>query len=395
MKSNWLILTVLVAGCSLLSQAGCEEQAMAPQERNSDWFRQQTSGVMAPSVNNSIRRGTPRITFERVVHDFGRIGPESSNICEFKFTNTGSGFLKITEVDKTCGCTPFELAKAEYAPGESGILKVGYYSDKQSGEATKQLFVYSNDEARPKIALTIKASILATVDYGPKKLDLSLREKNAGCSEITLVSLDGQPFSITSFKSTADCITADYNPSIRATRFVLQPKVDVERLKQVLRGRIEIGISHPQCNTVTTSFSMLPRFKANPRSIMVHEATPNASTIRKIRILNNYEEDFEIESVSSRKGAIKVLSQERLLNGYELELKITPPATKGKSRVFTDMFLVNIKGAERLEIACSGFYAEQAASSKTSQTSAKDEDCPTCGLRTIDFNNLVKSPGGQ
>ena len=393
MKPNWLILAVFVAGCGLFSQAGCEEQAMAPRQSNSDWFRQQTWGAMTPSANTNAYKGTPRISFEKVVHDFGKIGPGTNNLCEFKFTNTGNSILRITEVGKTCGCTPFELAKTQYAPGESGTLKVKYYSDQQSGEATKQLYVYSNDEARPKIALTIKASIIMKVDYGPKKLELTLNEKNAGCPEITLVSLDSQPFSISRFRSTADCITADYNPSIKATRFVLQPKVDIEKLKKVLRGRIEISITHPQCNKVTSLFSMLPRFKINPRSIMVHGARSQASTIRKIQILNNYKENFEIESVSSKKGAITVLSQERLHNGYELELKITPPAAKGKSRVFTDVFVVNIKGAEKLEIPCSGFYAGQAVSSQ--RPTKKDEDCPTCGLRSIDREDFMGKSGGE
>jgi hypothetical protein len=394
MKPNWLILAVFIAGCGLLSQTGCEEQAMAPRRSNSDWFEQQTWGLMTPSANTIAHQRTPRISFEKVIHDFGKIGQETNHLCEFKFTNTGNGILRITEVGKTCGCTPFELAKTEYAPGESGTLKVRYYSDQQSGEAAKQLYVYSNDKARPKVALTIKASITAKVDYGPKKMELSLTERNAGCPEITLVSLDGQPFSIRGFRSTADCITADYNPSIKATSFVLRPKVDVEKLKRVSRGRIEISITHPQCNKVTSLFSMLPRFKINPRSIMVHEAEPQASTIRKVQILNNYKEDFEIGSVSSKKGAITVLSQEKLHNGYELELKITPPAAKGKSRVFTDVFVVNIKGAEKLEIPCSGFYAGQAALSQTS-TSTKDKDCPGCGLKTFDFDDFTKNPGGQ
>lgn len=388
MKPNWLILPILVAGCGLLSQVGCEEQAMAPREHNRDWFRQQIRAEMPSGIN----RAAPRITFEKVIHDFGEIGAGTGNLCEFKFRNTGNGLLKITEVSKTCGCTPFTLAKNQYAPGESGTLKVRYYADTHTGKTAKQLFVYSNDQARPKVTLTIQASVVAKVDYGPKKLDLSLRKTNAGCQKITLVSLDNQPFSIRRIRSTGDCITADYNPSIKATRFVLQPKVDVEKLKKVMRGRIEIGITHPQCNMVTTVFNTLSRFKVNPRSIIVHEAKPQASIVRKVQIVNNYEEDFEIESLLSKKGSIKVLSQERLLNGYELELKITPPAAKGKSRVFTDMFLVNIKGAEKLEIPCNGFYAGQPVSA---QTPTKDEDCPTCGLRFLNYDDLVKNPGGQ
>ncbi len=82
-------------------------------------------------------RPVPRITFEKVIYDFGEIGPETNSLCEFKFTNTGNGILKITEVEKTCGCTPFTLAKKEYAPGESGVLKVEYQSNQKPGPDMK------------------------------------------------------------------------------------------------------------------------------------------------------------------------------------------------------------------------------------------------------------------
>jgi len=56
------------------------------------------------------------------------------------------------------------------------------------------------------------------------------------------------------------------------------------------------------------------------------------------------------------------------------------------------VFVVNIKGAEKLEIPCSGFYAGQAVSS---QTPTKDEDCPTCGPRIIGREDFLDKPGGE
>ena len=339
----------------------------------------------------------PRITFEKVIHDFGKIGPETSSLCEFKFTNTGDGILKITEVEKTCGCTPFTLAKKEYAPGESGTLQVRYYSDKQSGEATKQLFVYSNDEARPKVALAIKANIVAKVDHGPKKLELSFREKNAGCPKITLASLDNQPFSIRHFKSTADCITADFNPSMKATRFVLQPIVDMVKLEQTLNGRIEIELTHPEYKVVTIGVHALPRFSVSPRPIVVREARQNNTVTRKVRIQNNYKDYFELESVHSKKGIVKVLSSQKLSDGYELELNITPPAQRGRASHFTDVVVLKMKDGRSLEIPCNGFYPRQRTASrlpigtrmttnsartttKSTRTTKKSaKDCKTCG----------------
>jgi len=389
MKPNQLTLIVLVVGCFLLLQAGCEEEAMAPRELSSDWFRQQTSAAMTPRLAESLSR----ITFEKVTHDFGDVGPGTNHFCEFRFTNTGDSVLRIGQVDKTCGCTPFSLDKTEYAPGESGTLKVRYYAEPEYGSTTKQLFVHSNDSQNPKVALNINARVVAKVDYEPKTLSLSLKHQNAGCPQITLTSLDNQPFSIRSFKSTADCITADYNPSAQATRFVLQPKVNMAQLEKTLNGRIEIGLTHPECKTLTIGLNALPRFSVAPHPVVVHNAEAKRPVTKKVRIQNNYKDDFELESVFSKNGTVKVLSNKRLIDGYELELSITPPDTINQTGVFSDVVFVKVKGGGNLEIPCSGFYLRQSAvpqapsraSTRNTSTSTSKKDCPTCGPKRLYF----------
>jgi len=376
MKPNKLTLTVLVVGCVLLLQAGCEEEAMAPRELRPDWFKQQTWAAMSPRAAKAV----PRIRFEKVTHNFGDVGQGTNHLCEFRFTNTGDGVLKIGQVSKTCGCTPFLLDKTEYAPSESGTLKVRYYAEPEHGSTTKQLFVYSNDRQNPKIALAIKARVVVKVNYEPKTLRLSLKQQNAGCPQITLTSIDNQPFSIRHFKSTANCITADYNSSAKATRFVLQPKVDMAKLQGNLNGRIEIGLTHPECKTVSISLNALPRFKVSPRTIVVRDAQAKRSVVRKVRIQNNYKDDFEIKSVDSKKDIVKVTSKEKLIDGYELELSITPPAATNRTRIFTDVVYVKVKGGRNLEIPCSGFYSGRTAVSKVpiKKTTTKEKECKTC-----------------
>jgi hypothetical protein len=389
MKPNQLILTVLVIVCVLLLQAGCEEEAMAPQEISPDWFQQQTQ--MAMTRTPSFDKSSSRITFEKVTHNFGDVGPGTNHLCEFRFTNTGEGVLKISQVDKICGCTPFSLNKTEYAPGESGTLRVRYYAELEQGSTTKQLFVHSNDRQNPKVALAIKARVLAKVKSEPSTLSLSLKHQNAGCPQITLTSLDNQPFSIRSFKSTANCVTADYNPSAKATRFVLQPKVDMAKLEKTLNGRIEIGLTHPECKTLTIDLNALPRFSVAPHPIVVHSAQAKTPVTRKVRIQNNYKDDFQLESVSSKNGTVKVLSNTRLKDGYELDLSITPPATANRTGVFTDVVFVKLKGGRNLEIPCSGFYSRQSAiprapsRASTRNTRTSKKDCPTCGPKRLYF----------
>jgi len=129
-----------------------------------------------------------------MVHDFGDVGPQTNNLCEFRFTNAGNSTLKIGEIKNTCGCTPFVLKKRQYAPGESGTLKVNYFSEVQRGQTTKNLELYSNDRTQPKVILAVKANITMKVNYEPKTLSLLLNKENADCQQITLASIDNQPF---------------------------------------------------------------------------------------------------------------------------------------------------------------------------------------------------------
>ena len=391
MKPNGLfvtVFTIVFVGGALFLLAGCEEESMTPRALNPNWFQQQKWAAIhrqapqrmvttAPPV-----RTEPRIEFDKVTHNFGNVGPQTQHVCEFRFTNTGNGVLRIGEVTQVCGCTPFVLEKSEYAPGEIGILRVGYVADPQYGSAKKQLFVHSNDRQNPQVTLNIESRIVSKVDYEPKSLRLSLKHQNAGCPRIVLASIDNRPFSIRSFKSTGNSITADYNPSVSATSFVLQPRVDMANLENSLRGRIEIELSHPECRKVIIGVNTLPRYNVSPRPIVVRDVHANEVIKKKIRIQNNYKDNFELGSVYSKKNTIKVLNSQKLEDGYEIELNITPPAQGRRARFFSDIVVVELKGEKDLEIPFNGFYPRPSSASVISiptTTTKSSTECKTCG----------------
>jgi hypothetical protein len=253
------------------------------------------------------------------------------------------------------------------------------------GRTIKQLIINSNDSARPEITLAVKANITAQVDYEPKTLNLVFKQENANCPQLTITSIDNQPFSIQSFKSTANCITADFNPSEKATKFVLQPKVDMELLEKTLNGRIEIGLTHPECKKISVGISALPKFRIVPKSIVVRGMATRQPIVKKLKILSNYNEDFELESLSSRNGAVKVLSNAIVNKGYELELQITPPVRKDKKSIFNETFFVKTKEGQQLAIPCNVYYSRTIP--KSLRAKAKEEkECKTCGHNLLDFS---------
>jgi hypothetical protein len=340
---------ILFVGCLLAVQFGCQEQQVQ--------VRKLPAEPQEAPAQTTSEQAAPIIEFDKTVADFGQVGVTSSKkVAEFKFTNTGDGLLKIKEVEKCCGVVT-KLDKEEIAPGESGVVKAEFYVTQKPGLYMKNIYVNSNDKTKPRVPLTIKAQVVSKVGYEPKRVRLFLEEENAGCPKIVLKSLDEQPFSIKQFSSTGETITAEIDSSVEATKFVLSPKVDMEKLNDNPKGRINIGLTHPEENSAEIPFDMLPKYSTSPPLLIAFNAVPEKPIVRKVSVLNNYGGPFEIESVSSPKNTITVKEQNKISSGYQLLVEITPPAAEGKT-FFTDELIVKIKGGDELKVVCRGFYRQ-------------------------------------
>ncbi|UCE47596.1 MAG: hypothetical protein JSW47_18605, partial [Phycisphaerales bacterium] len=124
-----------------------------------------------------------------------------------------------------------------------------------------------------------------------------------------------------------------------------------------LKGRITIGLTHPAGNAAILLFDVLPRYTILPPLLIVFNAEPGKPIVRKISVLNNYEEQFGVDSLSSKTGAvgIKVLSKRQITSGYQLEVELMPPASEGKMK-FLDEFHLVLEDGDKLPIRCSGYY---------------------------------------
>jgi len=330
MRHYYRISLSVITALILFVQISCQEQAKTP--------------------DLSKAEGAPRITFEDTVYDFGEVSSSRKYTGQFNFTNTGNGVLKIIDVKKCCGAV-VTLDKEELTTGESGTLKVEYTTNPRSGSMMRSIRVFSNDKTQPKVDLTIKAQVIQKISYKPQRVDLLLNKENVVCPNITITSLDKQPFSITSFQSTGDTITADIDSSVEATEFVLEPKVNLEKHQKHSRGLISISLTHPELDKVTIRFITKERFELKPTGVFLLNPQPQEPNINKVSVVSNYDEEFEIESTSSEKGLAKVISQQEIKDGYRLEIEITPPLPD-ETRVFTDVVNVRLKGGETLAIKC-------------------------------------------
>jgi len=103
----------------------------------------------------------PVITFEKKTHDFGDIAQGDKVEETFKFTNTGTEPLIITNVQVTCGCTtPKGWPRDPVAPGGKGEITVAFNSTGKIGKQNKTVTVISNASNADGGQITFSTNVL-------------------------------------------------------------------------------------------------------------------------------------------------------------------------------------------------------------------------------------------
>jgi hypothetical protein len=91
----------------------------------------------------------PKIEFEENSFDFGDIHQGDVVQHIYKFTNTGTQPLVISEVVTTCGCTVPKWSKDPVMPGKTGEIVVNFNSANKMGRQNKGITILSNAANNP------------------------------------------------------------------------------------------------------------------------------------------------------------------------------------------------------------------------------------------------------
>lgn len=78
------------------------------------------------------------------VFDFGKVAEGEIVEFSYRFKNTGTQPLIISNVSASCGCTVPEKPEAPIKTGETGFIKVKFNSEGRVGVAHKTVTVQSN-----------------------------------------------------------------------------------------------------------------------------------------------------------------------------------------------------------------------------------------------------------
>ncbi len=117
------------------------------------------SSMDAPAIEEVIEGPTTTIQFAEMEHAFGQVLQGSENPHVFKFKNTGSEPLIISNAKGSCGCTVPFYAKEPILPGEESEIHVVYKPGKQEGHQQKTVTITANTEPMETL-LRISAEVL-------------------------------------------------------------------------------------------------------------------------------------------------------------------------------------------------------------------------------------------
>jgi hypothetical protein len=106
-----------------------------------------------------VKRDGPAISVSAEVWDFGTLKRGEKNAGEITISNQGSDTLSVS-LHPTCDCLEARMESERLAPGETLPVYLTYLGDEIKERTTKTLYVDSNDEVNPRIAVKVTGKVI-------------------------------------------------------------------------------------------------------------------------------------------------------------------------------------------------------------------------------------------
>jgi len=109
---------------------------------------------------------TTSISFEETSYNYGKIKAGTVVEHSYKFKNTGTEPLVISDAKGSCGCTVPVWPREPIAPGASSEIKVSFDSKGKSGAQSKRVTLTANTNPSQTF-LTIDGEVMADENAAP------------------------------------------------------------------------------------------------------------------------------------------------------------------------------------------------------------------------------------
>lgn len=102
------------------------------------------AGLSACNNEPEITGGVPVLTLNDTILDIGTIRQRSKPDIRLSVQNTGTGLLKIEDVEGNCECLQTEWSKDPVRPGSTSDIRI-HYNTMLTGGFEKRLIIKTNE----------------------------------------------------------------------------------------------------------------------------------------------------------------------------------------------------------------------------------------------------------
>ena len=161
-KATFLFLThIILTSCNSSDKTTKITSSIAAEELTDEELKKEIKAIETEEkerIKAELENRTS-ISFEKKIHEFGKVKADTDNKYKFKFTNTGLKPLIISSVKASCGCTTPYKPEHPILPGKTDFIEVSFHPKKsQLGEISKTITVEANIESK-LTELEIKAIV--------------------------------------------------------------------------------------------------------------------------------------------------------------------------------------------------------------------------------------------
>ena len=115
--------------------------------------------MLACAPARTVKRTGPAVSLSADFWDFGTLKRGEKNAGELTIVNEGTDTLSIS-LHPTCDCLEAWMDSDRLAPGESLPIYLTYLGDEIKDRTSKTLYVDSNDEMNPRIAVKVTGKVI-------------------------------------------------------------------------------------------------------------------------------------------------------------------------------------------------------------------------------------------
>lgn len=308
--------------------------------------------------------GTPTIEYSEMEWNFGDVNYKDPAEHTFIVYNKGTALLKITDVQRSCGCTEPILDSREIPPGGKANLKVAYDTTRK-GPFDKTVTITSNDPAKEKTYIKIRGNVRTEVEVDPMRLHYGTIYRDEDNSrDVKVTSQTVKDLTITSIESDNEFVT--YENKGRQEDGSLLVKVNVSKSVPIgnLRANLKFMVNSEKMPVldlpvVAQVFGGIeinpPRLYFSPRNS--GEIQDSAVTVKDRKNTGT----FKITNITDSQGLLE-FTTEAVKEGSEYRIvaktKKAPTLESGAYFSGDVVITTNVTGEETLTVPFNGYVLQ-------------------------------------